>query len=256
MYWGDDYTTTREGLAVKGVCCEKCGYEYVYLMSRSVSRSGFSFLGLENDVAIAASEHRSEIALENSLRNGCDSVPCPECGHYQEAMVRRIRRIRLQWMKTTAAYLALLGPMCVLTALVSDHWEHPPLLSEFDRLSIVWAMSAALAAAITGLLLTRYCLNYFYDPNAEDLELRQEQGRIRAISKVEFIRRYPYCKVRRIEPTIEKQTLDDNVGFEMLRRWEARNRGREHSWQESGEVLCARREPRMSFIVQRCLRGV
>jgi hypothetical protein len=190
MFYGIDYTTTVNGSVIKFVHCEECEHEYVYEMARRISRSAFSVLGVHNQEAADRSHRHAETALEKSLRESCDPVPCPQCGHYQQAMVDRIRKTRLKWMKTAALYLMALAPMVVIFTLIG---------SERNRKHLVKGTQLAPSIAVIGgylslipiLLIGRRHLNRVHDPNSQNVHDRIALGRMRAVSKVQYMQTYP-----------------------------------------------------------------
>ncbi|HEV8378880.1 MAG TPA: hypothetical protein VGP99_08515, partial [Tepidisphaeraceae bacterium] len=88
---GASYTSTATGKIAKPVQCVRCGGEYVYIMERKVTGGGFSFLFVDNDGAAKRAEAAARQNLERKLNDDCDLVACPDCGHYQPQMIRKIR---------------------------------------------------------------------------------------------------------------------------------------------------------------------
>src|SRR5437660_898184 len=68
---------TAWGTNVKLVTCHWCGYDFAYLMARSVG---------------GGSRERAVLRLRKILLLDCDAVPCPSCGSYQPNMVRLLKR--------------------------------------------------------------------------------------------------------------------------------------------------------------------
>src|SRR5262249_47581424 len=78
------YKTTLRGRVPKLVRCEKCSFEYVYLLEMTVAGEGTSLLFLDNEGARQRSAAQAESALQQNLAQGCEVVPCPACGLVQE----------------------------------------------------------------------------------------------------------------------------------------------------------------------------
>ena len=184
VFIGVDYTTTKHGSIAKFVRCEVCSHEYVYILSRKSTGKALSVLGLHNQEAANRSQSNADSHLREVLEKGCDPVPCPQCGWYQPPMVRRVRQLRLRWMKDVAFVLAAL--MIVIGFLFL-----------YGRMKVVPNEEGLLAyfgVVLLGCLVcgavyaTRFMLNANYNPNDEDVEKRLALGRERATSKSEFLK--------------------------------------------------------------------
>jgi hypothetical protein len=184
---------TASAMARKEATCERCGFEYVYLMFRS-AHGRATKLGFEDH---AAAEARAQNRLQKMLRVSWDPVPCPMCGWYQPAMVRRARQLRHRWMMSdkvvgwlvlsmvvVPSLLSILVTDCaILGLLMPDERWRPVVL-------FLWCLTGAgvvlTAAAAVMLPFARWLLSLRYDPNAEDEETRKQQGRARAVSRAEY----------------------------------------------------------------------
>jgi hypothetical protein len=124
MFYGIDWTVTRSGSVLKFVRCEQCNHDYAYWMHRKIEHSSFSVLGLDNRGASGRAGNEAATRLRQSLLNSCDPVPCPECGHFQDAMVLRSRRIRLVWLWNIA--IALI-PLSVFAPVAVRAFSDPTL---------------------------------------------------------------------------------------------------------------------------------
>jgi hypothetical protein len=178
MYLGTDYTATASGSVVKIVCCEACDHEYAYGMSRRISSSTFSVLGLDGNDAAASSQQDARQRLRRALKKGCDPVPCPQCGWYQKAMILRLRKIRLRWV-TNLVLALILSPIFItpIAALIFLREIFFVLTADF----VMWG-------SVPLLLLGRYLLNKSYDPNRASVESRIALGRKLAFSEEEYFR--------------------------------------------------------------------
>lgn len=88
---GNKYTSTLSGSALKHVTCSYCGCQFVYQMTREASGEASSFLWLNNN---GASYKATKIANENlnsKLQGEIDAISCPDCGMYQEEMVKKLK---------------------------------------------------------------------------------------------------------------------------------------------------------------------
>jgi hypothetical protein len=106
---------SRSGNVLKPASCENCGQQYEYVLTRTVDETG---LGSAEAVG-----RRADAALERTLSEDCDPIPCPACGWYQAGMVRRLRRHTLfqrlpPWfvlLAITSTVLTLLGAVTVVS---------------------------------------------------------------------------------------------------------------------------------------------
>src|SRR5262249_9588669 len=103
-----DYTAQRIGTVSKFVCCEKCGAEFAYLMTRAGTGSGTSLYFLDESGAAERAARRAESNLQDALANEVEPVECPACGCFQAAMVREARRRYRSWMGPWYAFFAVL----------------------------------------------------------------------------------------------------------------------------------------------------
>jgi hypothetical protein len=152
--FGGGRSATVKGLTTKVVKCERCGESYEYILSRS---------GRGRDDSEAYSD------LEQRLVEGCEPVPCPSCGWYQNNMVPRARRLRHRWMFHTALYLflgSIVGWLVVgITAGMIGIVGPEDPRSDVVRIIMICLVGLGMLLPPT-LLILRYCLCLSYDPNA------------------------------------------------------------------------------------------
>jgi hypothetical protein len=155
---------------VREVNCEKCGTQYFYAVRRRASGTGTSVYGLDEAGARGRATDRAVTALQNSLQNAFDVVPCPNCGIYQARMVEFMKNAHLKWLLPVGGLL-IAGACLALVPVVS-------------RGNIVSAVAAAvLLLAGLGLIFFRYWSVDHYDPNQGDPEPRKQLGRNLALLK-------------------------------------------------------------------------
>lgn len=165
-----DYTATVSGTVLKFVTCEQCQAEYLYRLERT---------GQFTSRCDEHSLERAKEELNKALEEGIDPVPCPVCGWYQDDMVIEARRLHHAWMRTTGACL-LLGPVVGFPILL--------LINIFAKLSLPEFCGGLAAALLLGsiLLFGRMLLALWYYPNSEQVDIRKQKGRGRAMLRVEF----------------------------------------------------------------------
>jgi hypothetical protein len=129
---------------------------------------------------------RAASELRGLLRWDCDAVPCPDCGWYQEAMVRAMRRDHLRWMLNTGLAFLALSTISLIIAYVAwlPNFPHSPGPPWLLPSALIAGVVAGVAAA--GLLVAKASLSARYDPNAIDVKNRIAQGRLRAVLKEEL----------------------------------------------------------------------
>jgi hypothetical protein len=177
--------TTLTGRVPKFVACEQCAFEYVYLLEKTAVGEDVTnvlFLAGADKRASADAEARLRQALEAS----CEVVPCPACGHVQEHMVQRARKLRHRWMVPAAVFILvaagfMLGSSAItmLVAVLTDRLFGMPSL-----LGGAGAVAAMIGIAL--LRLKRLWANR-HNPNDEPVATRKQQGNELAVSRQEFL---------------------------------------------------------------------
>jgi hypothetical protein len=102
---GQTYTATVRASTYKPVKCESCSAHYIYKMERQAEGQGNSLLFLDNDGAKQRASDEAEQKVRQKLKDEFDTVPCPKCGCYQEAMAQVVRGRRfafLRWLGIAA----------------------------------------------------------------------------------------------------------------------------------------------------------
>jgi hypothetical protein len=188
---------TDEGSIGKVVRCEQCAFEYIYRVSRRSQGRGFSR---------EAAARRAGNNLTILLSRACEPVPCPMCGWLQRDMVRRARQLRFHGLLTSSMVLFLtavilpvalgfvaftglpticLGPAAVIlgfVALVAGFRVYADYSATATAICVLVVPGVVTAAAAV-LLVLRFVLPWFYNPNATDVEGRIALGKSRAVSK-------------------------------------------------------------------------
>lgn len=148
------------------VCCEHCGFEFVYFMNVTVRSFGY---------ARPAADAESALYPRTVAR---DWVPCSNCGWVQEDMYRTYRANR--------AYLILsVGALASILLMVA-------LFGEQFRPRFAWLSVKAASLAVTLPALLGACLASFwrglYNPNSSAARRMQnaEKGRRRAVPREQY----------------------------------------------------------------------
>lgn len=77
--------------AIQAVRCERCRQPYFYEVIRTAAGRASSFLGLDKLGTLDQAERQAESNVRDALVTAHDPVPCPACGHVQDAAVDDIR---------------------------------------------------------------------------------------------------------------------------------------------------------------------
>jgi hypothetical protein len=182
------------GATVKQVVCESCGTEYVYAAERRGGGTSVSFLFLDNEGARERSQRNAVKALEKHLDEAVDPVPCPNCSHYQAAMVAELKKKHVVWLGLPV-FLACVGFVATLVWLlivVSDRrWD-------FLHKDAHWALFGvgASVCAFFAFWGLQTVLARNYEPNNDPLESRQSIAAGRALLKSEYDERVAQHSVK------------------------------------------------------------
>lgn len=115
--FGTRHTAVVEGSIDRLVVCEQCGIEYVFMVEGTAEAASTALLFSDESTARAVACQNAEQALVVQLRNAVEPVPCPSCGHYQAAMVTRMKSNHLNWMYQLGIFVWILVPVLLLVAL-------------------------------------------------------------------------------------------------------------------------------------------
>lgn len=180
------YSTSVFGCMPKLVRCEKCDMEYVYILEATAAGEGTSYLFTDNEGARKRSAAQAQAALQKSLDQGCEPVPCPACGTIQQHMLPRARELRFQWMRTWGLIgLGIAGLLTLISIKVS--WDGESMVR--TPLNIfLWIATGAAFLFGFGMLERWNQQSSRYDPNQEPVEMRKRRGQMFSVSKEEFLR--------------------------------------------------------------------
>ena len=96
--------------AVRRVVCEMCSQEYFYELLRGGVGESTSLYNLNESGAKEKALAGARKDLAGKLQQGHDPVPCPKCGHVQEAARREVAAIRARrWIGTAFIWLIMLA---------------------------------------------------------------------------------------------------------------------------------------------------
>jgi hypothetical protein len=171
----------RSGAVLKEVKCEQCSTEYVYLLQRTAR--------VAEHCSRQALERKAERALQFQLATGFDLVPCPVCGWYQSAMVRREKRRAGEGLWIGGVVAAALSPvplgvalLLLAIALFPNGTPAPPP----EAIAVPFTLGGLCLVTSLGLWIAARIRSARYNLNAADQDERIQLGRSLARPKKEI----------------------------------------------------------------------
>lgn len=185
--YGMKYTSTMTGQAPKFVTCEKCAYQYVYLIQAVESASSTDVLFLQKDKTIEESRAMAQRLVEQTLDHAVEVVPCSKCGHIQSHMFPRARFLHLAWMRKAAVICGIGGLILMLPALLWAFAIDPLDGRHFSKFTLVlWSLVLLMFTLAGSFFLARTKGMSRFDPNAAPVETRKQSGADQSVSLEEF----------------------------------------------------------------------
>jgi hypothetical protein len=135
------HKVTIHGHAENRVVCEWCGCEFRYVAVRVVTGSVlclFEFVTKRMELRAAA---RARKKLKAALKTP-DMVACPECGRYQQDMVRCLRSRRLKEASILSGFVAILG--VEFGRICAGQMNRTLIALSLAAAAIVWTLIFAL----------------------------------------------------------------------------------------------------------------
>jgi len=154
-----------QGCAWRMVSCTVCGQQFAYLLRLEATGVDHDLLFLDAEGSAQRAQEQAQQNLSEKCRNAVRPVPCPNCGYYQDDMVRLLRE---EGMSN--------GP--VIAGLAVAALSLIPLAFRVPHL---WILT--VVGVLVGLALLAYAdvAASRFDPNAGDPESRKALGRRRTI---------------------------------------------------------------------------
>jgi hypothetical protein len=180
--YAQSYTATVSARFPKIVHCQGCNLDYVYLIERTATGEGTSFLFLDNSGASQRAGKKAEAALRQKLENELDVVPCPQCGHLTPDMVAEAQRLRYRWLLITGLVFLPITAILFVITMAMDPFRNMP-----DTINRMWILTGISGLLMIGLPILSLFLRKRYNPNADDLDGRLALGQSRAISLAQFV---------------------------------------------------------------------
>jgi len=162
---GVSRVATVRGAVWKVVSCSHCNDRYAYLLELEATGADHDLLFVDGEDSAKRARARAEENLSKMSRNVVLPVPCPNCGHYQDDMVRLLKE------EGTSNGPVKAGLIVAALSLI-------PLAF---RVPYLWIVT--VAGVLAGLALVAYAdvAASRFNPNAGDPEPRKARGRRRAV---------------------------------------------------------------------------
>jgi hypothetical protein len=174
MLVNQQYTATVEASAVRLVACEECDTEYVYQLGRSAEGYGNSIYMLDNKGAKKRAMRKAKEELARKMKDACEAIPCPECGHVQDHMLPKARFDRA----------VLIGLIAIPTVLLMIGML---FVGQYTRLgNLAYAVSGLSFLATLGVGIFALVASSSYNPNRKPEAERIALGEEKAARRKDF----------------------------------------------------------------------
>lgn len=181
------YESAAHALSNKFVQCEQCGVQYVYRIERVGVGREVSILHLENEQAQKLATEYAEADLAKKIEEGCEPIPCPQCGWYQAAMRERAKELFGLGMWKLGLGFLVFGGFLLLTMWLAENAARKEPGDQVEKLVTPLGI-ASMVVVLSGLLLLYFRWEWKgkHNPNDAPQVERIEVGRSLALTLDEF----------------------------------------------------------------------
>lgn len=154
-----------QGAVWKFVSCAHCEQRYAYLLELEATGEDHDPLFLDGEGSAERARAKAEQNLVQKSRNVVLPIPCPNCGTYQDDMLRQMKEeVSINSLQITGFVIAALSlvPLAV-------------------GIPYIWILTIALAVLGVALLAYGYVVAFRFDANTGDPEPRKRLGRRHAV---------------------------------------------------------------------------
>lgn len=113
-----EHSASMEATVMRLVICEECDCEFVYELTVSGSGQANSSIFYSGSAPKKARQQAKD-EFREQMKYGCRAVPCPECAHYQEHMIRQAKWDKaghlISWGGVAGLVILVLGVFCLLS---------------------------------------------------------------------------------------------------------------------------------------------
>jgi hypothetical protein len=186
-YVDEVYTAKLSGSTAVSVRCEKCDKKFYYPLKCTATGRGSAPYGVGAERAKRLAQQMAKERLEWMLETDVAPVPCPRCGWYQEKMIPKLRRPRLERLRLFGLISGGIGGvLAALAGLVTLAYVDRPGMVHWSVVLLAWVIALSPLLSGVAALIVRQYRNATYDPNDPETEQeRIELGCKLAISKEE-----------------------------------------------------------------------
>lgn len=162
---GTKHVAAVQGAVWKFVSCAHCQQRYAYLLELEATGEDHDPLFMDGAGSAERARAKAEQNLVQKSRNVVLPIPCPNCGSYQDDMLRQLKEeVSINSLQITGFVIAALSlvPLAV-------------------GIPYIWILTIALAVAGVALLAYGYVVALRFDPKAGDPEPRKALGQRHAV---------------------------------------------------------------------------
>jgi hypothetical protein len=135
----------------KAVTCDACGAEWAFRVEVRLYGSAHALSGLDQRDGHRHASDSAARAFDEVVDAAVPDAPCPRCGRFQAAAVRRQSKRRYAWLGDVGMLGMVLGLVCGLFAIMSVLKGGEPLVSP----QAMGALGATLAIVGAAALIAR-----------------------------------------------------------------------------------------------------
>jgi hypothetical protein len=182
---GGSTTGTVTGSRAKTVKCEKCQFDYVYMVTCKATGSLSSPTGKEHHTV----NHTLDVMLDNAI----EPIPCPACGWLQSGMIPITKARYKRWM-------ILAGNVTLMVAIVGMGLGLATITDK-SNLAGKWELtwSALLLVVSIGLYAGRAYLASQFDPNAIAPEIQKAIGQQLSITQEAYEKQRTQVQTQKLD---------------------------------------------------------
>jgi len=140
IYVGKTFNATATGTVIKEVNCEKCALRFYYELARVAAGEADAPYYMGQGSAEERAQRRAQQNLAGKLQVDCEVVPCPQCGHVQQAMVRFLRGRMYRTLRVLTWVLPIAGLVLTWVMAAMAKFDRP---RHFEEERVIYVLVAA-----------------------------------------------------------------------------------------------------------------
>jgi hypothetical protein len=146
LYYGRQFVSSSTGAQLVEVLCDKCGFNYFYILARVGSGTSSSSYGIGSALAERWASESAERELSRRLECEAELVPCPQCHWINESLISGYRKSVCRGWDKVALVIGFGGTCASLVAArvfpggpAGEHFSQTFLLVVCPAVSITLA---------------------------------------------------------------------------------------------------------------------